>query len=451
MKRTALVLTLTALLGAAAASAQDTLRLTLNEAITSAIGNNRQIAIARLAIDNSDAQVDEAYSGTKPQVSLNGRYTRMLQKQVFYFPDGDGNSRPIKVGSDNSFAADLTVNQVVYNSAAFTAPDAAKSYAKIAREQLRTDVTQTVFDVKRAYYSALLAREALRVNEAVLSNSEENMKNAQALYKAGLRPEFDALRAEVQVANQRPVVVAARDAYQQAIDNLKLVLGLGPDAAVSLQDQFVLPGVVAHPSIEEAATTLDRSNAQVQTLRMVADVNRQVIDIKKSDYLPTVALFGTYQLQSQADNFSDLTFEPTSYVGLNVSFNLFSGGRTDAQVEQARLAWEQSKVKAMQAQEGLRTQLGIVHRRLDVARQRVTTAEATINQAERAYKIATTAYKAGTSTQLQINDADLALAQAKLNRLSAVYDYNMAAAELELLMGDRVEMNGAKDARYNSR
>lgn len=431
--------------------AQDTLRLTLNEAITTALANNRQIATARIGIDNADAQVDEAYAGTLPTVTLNGRYTRNIQRQVFYFPGADGVQRPIEVGAKNSFAADVTVNQVLFNSAAFNAPNAAKSYAKISRQQLRADVAQTVLDVKRAYYTALLAREALHVNETLLWDSEENMKNAQQLFKAGLRPEFDALRAEVQVANQRPMVVQARDNYLQAIDNLKLTLSLAPDRAVALSDVLARPEDAATlPAIAEAAATMEQQNAQVQTLKMVADVNRQLIDLKRSDYLPVVSLFGTYQLQSQADNFA-FSFQPTSYVGLNLSYNLFSGGKTDAQVQQARLAYEQSKVKAEQAKEGLRTQLGIVMRRIDVAKQRVETAQRTIEQAERAYKIATTSYKAGTGTQLVINDADLAVAQARLNQLNAVYDFNIAVAELESLLGDHYQFNGSKDVQYNGR
>ncbi|HVZ39176.1 MAG TPA: TolC family protein [Candidatus Kapabacteria bacterium] len=451
MTRLALVLPIVALAALPSLlEAQTATPLSMSDAISTAMSNNRQLAISRMAIDNADQQVREAYSGTLPSVTLNGRYTRNIQKQVFYFPGSDGITRPIKIGSDNQVAADITVNQIVYNSAAFNAPDAAESYAKVSRQQLRADAVQTVYDVKRAYYGALLAREALRVNEALLANSEENLKNAQQLVKAGLRPEFDQLRAQVQVENLRPVVVQARDSYQQAIDNLKLLLGYTPDHDITLSDSLMRPaaGQKVEPGIAEATATLEQSNAQVQTLKALADVNREYIEIKRSDYLPTVSLFGTYQLQSQSDNFSGLSFQPSSYVGLNLSYNLFSGGKTDAQMQEARLAWEQSKVKVLQAQDAMKTQLGIVLRKIDVARQRVGTADMTITEAQRAYTIATTAYKAGTGTQLQISDADLALAQSRLNQLNAVYDYSMALAELEQLMGDRFQMNGSKDVQY---
>jgi outer membrane protein len=436
----------------------DTMRLTLSDAIATAINNNKQLAISRLAIENADAQVKEAYSSTLPSVTLNARYTRNIQAPVFYIdiPGGDGSKRPIRAGFDNALASDLTVNQVVYNSAAFSALNTAESYAKISRQQLRTDASQTVLDVKRAYYMALLAREALRVNETLLWNAEENMKNAQAFHKAGLRAEFDAIRAEVQAANQLPVVVQARDNYMAAMDNLKLLLGNTGNREVALAEDLVRPASAqqgVEPSVAEAEAILEKYNSQLQTLKLTADVNEQMIDIKKSDYLPTVSFFGSYQLQAQADAFGDLDFQPSSYVGLNLSFNLFNGFKTRSQVEEARIQYEQSKIRVNQVEDALKTQLGIVLRKIGYARQRIATGDATINQAERAYKIATTSYKAGTGTQLQINDADLALAQSRLNQLNAVYDYNVAMAELEQLLGERLQFtdDANKDVKYSVR
>jgi outer membrane protein len=81
-----------------------------------------------------------------------------------------------------------------------------------------------------------------------------------------------------------------------------------------------------------------------------------------------------------------------------------------------------------------------VLRKVDYARQRISTGDLTINQAQRAYTIATTSYRAGTGTQLAINDADLALAQAKLNQLNAVYDFDMALSEVEGLLGDHYQL-----------
>jgi outer membrane protein TolC len=243
----------------------------------------------------------------------------------------------------------------------------------------------------------------------------------------------------VQHANQQPVVVQARNNYDMALDNLKLTLSYDDSKQINLSENLIRPASMerSEPDVEAAKAILEKYNASLEALRLNTEVNKELIAINKSEYLPTVALFGTYSLQAQSDNFSGLDFQPSAYVGLNLSLNLFNGYKTDAKVQQARIAYEKSRFQLDQTEDALKTQLESILRRIDYARQRIAVSDQTIHQAERGYQIATVSYKAGTGTQLQINDADLALAQSRLNQLNAVYDYDVAMAELESLLGER--------------
>jgi outer membrane protein TolC len=441
-------------LGAVTVRAQEPLRLTLAQAIEQAVTGNRDLANSRLSIETSDAQVDEAYSAALPSVGLNARYTQNIKKQVFYFPGADGVTRPIEIGQNMDIAADLTINQVLYSSALGTAVEAAKTYQGISRQQLRARTSDIVLSVRRAYYAAQLAREVLHVNETVLSNSEENFRTTTALYKAGLRPEFDAIRSEVQVANQQPAVVQARDNYQLALDNMRVLLGLSEGQQIEIVDPLVRPASleVVEPTVAEAQKILEENNPTLQALSLSREVNKEMIDIRRADYLPTVSAFGTLRLASAADKPADLDLHTIAFAGINVSLSLFNGFRTDAQIKQAEIELAQSDQTYAQVSAALKTQLESTIRRISSARQRIGVSDKTIQQAEKGYRIATTSYKAGTSTQLQINDADLALAQAKLNQLNAVFDYNVALAELEQLLGERVRMTSdGNNVLYSSR
>jgi outer membrane protein TolC len=435
-------------------TAQEPMRLTLAQAIEQAVTHNRDLANTRLAIETSDAQVDEATASALPSIGLNARYTQNLKKQVFYFPGPDGIVRPIEIGQNMDLSADLSVNQVLYSSALGTAIDAAKTYQGISRQQLRTKTSEIVLNVRRAYLTAQLAREVLRVNETVLTNTQENFRTTSALYKAGLRPEFDAIRAEVQLANQTPAVVQARANYQMAVDTLRLLLGIDQSQPIEITEDLVRPASldVVEPSIDEARRILLEHNPTLQTLSLSTEINQDLIDLRKADYMPTVAAFGTLRLASAADKPADLDLHTIAYAGINVSMSLFNGFRTDAQIRQAEIVLAQSQQTYQQVSNALKTQLEITMRRIASARQRIGVSDKTIQQAEKGYRIATTSYKAGTSTQLQINDADLALAQAKLNQLNAVYEYNVALAELEQLLGDRVKVTtDGTDVHYSSR
>lgn len=426
-------------LAAASAHAQEPMRLRLAQAIEQAVTHNRELSSTRLSIEMSDAQVDEAYSAALPSVGLNARYTQNLKKPVFYLPGTDGVSRAIEIGQKMEFVTDLSVNQVLYSSALGTAVGAAKTYQQISRQQLRSKTSDVVLNVRRAYLGVQLTREVLRVNESLLTNTQENYRTTNVLYKAGLKPEFDAIRAEVQLANQQPAVVQARDNYQYALDNLRLLLGVDQSVAIEIEEELVRPVSLepSEPSVADAIRILEQSNPTLKALSLSNDVNRDMIDLRKADYMPTVTAFGTMRLTSAADKPSDLDLHTVAFAGINVSMNLFSGYKTDAQVKLAEISQLQSQTALAHVSNALKTQVEATLRRIASARQRISVSDKTIQQADKGYRIATTSYKAGTATQLQINDADLALAQSKLNQLNAVYDYHIALAELEQLLGER--------------
>ncbi len=437
------------------AVAQETMSLTLEQAVAIAMERNQELERARLDIQKADAQVDNAMAGAYPSLNFNTRYTYNIQRPVLYVPLGEGGAiKAVEFGEKQALAADLTLNQTVFNSAVFNGIGTAETYAKVSRQQLRTRTSETVLTVKRAYYGAVLAKQYLQVSETLLNNAEETYKNAQTLYKAGLRAEFDAIRAEVQVANQKPAVVQARDSYAQALEGLRLVLGLPHDQDVEIAETLIRPASLAkvEPEVDEAMKVLEEYNPQIRSLTLADEVNDQLIEINRSDYLPTLSLFGAYQYSAQSADLGKMQFQPSSYLGLNLSLNILNGGRTKAQVEQAMVEKEQSRLQLDQATNGLKTQLENVLRKIDYARKRIESSEHTIAQADKGYKIATATYKAGTGTQLQINDADLALAQSRWNQLTAVYDYHVSIAELEQLLGERYQLtDDGGNVRYSQK
>ena len=451
LRTTASTLVLLSLLQAVRLGAQVPQSLTLDGAIGIALEQNREIQAARLELDKADAQVDEAFGNALPTVDLNSRYTWNIKRPVFFFPGEDDVVRPISIGSKNALTADISVQQILFNSAVLTGVGASRIYAQISRQALRSEASDVILTIKKAWYGVLLTREVLAVNEALMANAEANYANVKVLYDAGLRAEFDAIRAEVTVANLKPQIIEGRNAYRSAVDGLLVALGYDNlvESETDVSGEFVVPtsGAPISESFAQLEGEMLENNPQLVQLRRLTDVNRELIELDRSEYLPTLALFGTWKVEGQADNIGDLDFQPSAFAGLNLSLNLYNGGRTDARVEQSQVEWQQSRFDVAELEAILRLQLRSVLRRVDASVEQIAASERTISQAERAYTIAIASYKAGTGTQLQINDADLALAQARLNRLSALHEFNVALAELEHLIGRHVILSG-DDVEY---
>ena len=414
--------------------------LTLDEAIRIALQRNQGLTSSRLEVQKADAQVNEAIGTALPSLSLTGRYTRALKKPVFFLPDFDdinsGRTVPIRIGSDHALDMTLTAQQVLFNSAVITGVGAAKIYQDAAREMYRAKQLETVMNVRRVFYGVLLANEVAEMMRENLKNAEDNLKNVRLMKQQGLVSEYDELRATVGVENLRPAVIQAENNYALAIDGLRMMMGVGP------AEEYQVQGTLAFSPVDQeivsaAMETVLENNPMLEAVRHQVDVNKAFVSIQRSNYLPTLAAFGTYQYQTAQNDLkiSAKDFIGSSTVGVQLSVNLFEGLQTNARVDQAKVEVRKAEEQLTSVENNLRTAVHSVVLRLEQAQKRIAAQEKTVEQAERGYKIATTRFTSGSGTQLEVNDAQLALTQAKVNRMQAIYDYVVASAELDQLLG----------------
>ncbi|MDT8325084.1 MAG: TolC family protein [Bacteroidota bacterium] len=428
------------LVGTVAVAQPRTLRL--EDAISLAIDNNRDLEISRLEMDKASYQVNEAYGTALPNVSAGGTYTRTLKKPVFFLPArfmdpnaGDG-VIPVEIGSDNSYNFGFEASQVLFNAAVFTGVGTAQIYEDASRHMYTETYNKTVADVKKAFYGVLLSKDVLGLMQASLQNAEDNLHNVEVMYEQGVVSEYDLIRARVQTDNIRPKVIETERNVTLAANGLKLLLGLAPGEKIEVSGalDFVPAEDVMVTRAEELVI---EKNAALRALRDQGRVNEKLVTIYRSESLPTLSAFGNYRWLAENDalgRISTSDFVSTSQVGVTLSFNLFNGLQTRARVNQAQVDYLQSQEQLRATRDALVTNAQNIRYRLEEAQRRIESQNRTVEQAEKGYRIATTRYQSGSGTQLEVNDADLALLQARVNRVQAIYDYNVAKADLEYLL-----------------
>jgi outer membrane protein len=121
--------------------------------------------------------------------------------------------------------------------------------------------------------------------------------------------------------------------------------------------------------------------------------------------------------------------------GFQIAVPIFNGFRTDAKVQQSRLATTQVATQYDYAQNLAATEVRIALASLAEARERVQVQVRTVQAAERSYKAVRSRYGQGLVRQIEVSDADFALVQAKTNYSQAVYDYLLAAADVDKSLG----------------
>jgi len=419
------------------AQSKETSQLSLDRAIILALEKNADLKVAELEVNKSNEKVREARSGLFPKIDVSGQYQRYLDKPVIFLPPGSPFGTTLKIGSDNSFSASASFSIPLFSYTLFEAIALSSDYLALTEQSYLAAKNKVVGDVKKAFLAALLTSETRDVMRSSLVNAEENFENVKRLNSAGTLSDYDLLRAEVQVENLRPLILQMDNNHKLALEALKVAIGLdaGMDISVTgnLEDGFSS----VTPKEEDVIDEFLKNYPQLAILDYQVRLNDRNITIETSSYFPTLAGFGSYQYQSQANDFkfSDYNWVKTSIIGLQLSVPIFNGFKTAAKINQAEIGLKQSQEQKRNLTEALKTQTLSILYRLQQAAIRIKGQDKTVLQAQEGFNIAKTRLENSLATQLEVNDAELALRQAKLNRLQAIYDYKIAEAELETILG----------------
>lgn len=418
--------------------------LTLDEAINLALQSNKKLQSAIYDVKKADASVDEAFGLALPRVDLSANYTRYIEPMKFYisgglFPSPDGKpsaGRFITASSDNAIDARIDVSQTIFNSALFRSISASDNYYDAAKLGLDVTLDEVVFNVKNAYYQVLLQKESYDLVKTSETNAEERFKDIKALYEAGLVQEYDKIRSQVQVQNFAPQLITAENNFENAKNNLKVLLGMDPQEEIRLTDSLssFSNKYSSEFDISEVEGKILTSNPQLSALLMQQEVNKDFVAVYNSEFLPTISAFGSYSIFGQSNDFKFPTAN-TSTVGLRLSMNLFSGLQTSAKVEKAQLDLKKTKTQTELVELSLKAAVQNIVKRISSSQKQLEANKDNIKLAERGYEIAKIRYSEGLGSLLEINDADLALRTAQINNLSTKYQLLLSYAQLDQLLG----------------
>lgn len=406
--------------------------LDLKTAIVFALENNFAIRQARERIKQQEGVVVEVAAREIPNVAATGVYQRNDTDIGQSFPP-----------SDRTWQINLNATQVLYAGGGVRS--AVKS-SKLARDAAMLDLQAVINDallqVRTAFYSVLLAREQIKVQESNLDLLQQQLKTATDRYEAGTVSSFEKLRAEVAVANAKVPLITARNNYRLAIEALRQALGFTtnkPDSLRKVPD-FVgtLEFTPVNFDLQAAFDAAHNNRPDIERLAKLAQAREEGVVVARSGYYPTVSAYGGYALRKGPTNAfgdSDKGWE----VGLQSQWNIFDGRATAGRVTQARSALEQTRLAFTEAQLAAEVEVRRAHSQWQQASELAEASRLVVDQATEAVRLATARYNAGTATQLDVLQAQTELTTARTNQLQAYYGYNVAVASLRKAMGQADE------------
>ncbi|MBK7369301.1 MAG: TolC family protein [Candidatus Eisenbacteria bacterium] len=426
----------------AVAPAADTLRLTLDDAVTRAVQYGDEARVARAGVNIAEGQVREAFAAALPQVSGTLTYNRKFDS-IFRDLGGADDTTGIgslfastPFGAVHGWTADVTATQLLWSGGRV---GAGLSAAKAVRRASVADRDETIADVRMnartAYLEAAYAAEVRRIAEEGLEQSRAHLKQVQLFRAQGSRSEYDLLQAQVDAANQEPAVVAARNAAALALLDLRRALNLPLTQPLVLVTPLAFPDGKVPVLAKPAADGLDRD--AIASADAMVRARREALRAEKAGRWPQLSASATISHQAYPQDWWPERRQFTRAIdgSVKLEWPLFQGFRTFGTVQRATAELRRAEAQREQVREGVALQ--VEQAKQEVWRTQATLAarRGTAALARRAHHLATVRWQNGLSTQLEVSDARLQLQTAEVNEASAFKDYRLALLRLERVTG----------------
>jgi outer membrane protein TolC len=412
-------------------------QLDLKTAIGFALENNFAIRQARERIKQQEGVVVEVSAREIPNVAATGAY-QLNDKEIT-------TSAP---ASDRAWSISLTASQVLYAGGGVRSAIKSSQLTRDAAVlDLQSTINEALLQVRTVFYTVLLAREKITVQEKNLVLLQQQLKTTTDRYDAGTVSSFEKLRAEVAVANAKVPLITAKNDYRLAIESLRQVLGFttNRDEAVRKIPEFIgtLDYTPATFDLQAAFDAAHANRPDLQRLAKLSAAREESITTARSNRYPTVSAFGGWQLRKGVTNdFGDS--KDGWLMGVQSQWNIFDGRATAGRVTQARSALEQTKLTFIEAQLAAEVEVRRAFSNWQQATELADAMKKTVEQAEEAVRLANARYNAGTATQLDVLQAQTDLTTARTNQIQSYYAYTVAVASLRKAMGQADEFVVAK-------
>ncbi len=434
----------------AAELAPETRLLSHEDAIRLALQQNAELLAARKEIARTLGLVMEVRAQALPQIRLTGEYreTDDALRENSERSEESGPVAPDNVsapeGGDRIWNVAIEASQLIYAGGKVRA---ATKLARFTRDQsyfsLCERINNLVSRVTREYYAVVLAEALVAVQEESVELLQRQLNDQESRFRAGSVPEFNVLRARVELASARPDLIRAKNDQRLGIARLSRTLAL--DGADRLRLTDTLRYLPATFSYTDAVVAAKQNRAVLKQRRLQMLIEAQQLKVELADYLPRVEAIAAYEARNTRlrDDIDQAVYG--WFVGLRGRWNIFDGFDTAGRVRQARARLERARAEYDDSVRQVELEVKEAYLRWVEANEILQSQGEVVAQAREALRLAQARLDAGAGTQLELFDARVALTRAQVTRLESLFEHISARSEVLRAMGANVTFPEAFD------
>ncbi|MFH1454621.1 MAG: TolC family protein [Armatimonadota bacterium] len=432
-----IALTLLLFIGRGALCEESALCLTLDEAVNTALEENKTLDNVKKSISeaklNYSATVKERY----PKFSTGYSYMRLRNEFDLSYPDL-GLTLPLMT-KDNYFW-NSSVSMPVYTGGIQTlSEDIAKLGVDVAKMNLMQARGELVRQVKFYYFNVLRQK---KLEDYLTQNAKSRLEHKRLsiqFNKEGLVAKNVVLCASAEEANSRQELYTASRDVEVTKTALQIAMGIGVDKPVSPKDELTKREFPY--SMEDCMKYAGEHNPQLVAFVFLKQQAEKAIQIEKAHYIPKVNLSGNYLRYGTNSDLNGYPGLPNNILCgmLNFNWDIFDWGQKldEAKIKEVKLQEVINEEKV--TRDNLLLKIKEAYIRFESAEKSIDTAKAALEYADENLRIVNLRFAQNIAPSSEVVDAVAIQKEAQYNYCSALYSYNMAIADLENLMGQDAE------------
>ena len=404
--------------------------ITLDQAVDLALARSPTYAQAAASVDNARETRRTAIGAFLPDLSLNSGAS-VRPGSVF-----DPTTEAQVATTNRSFSGGLSLGMDL-----FTGGRNRSELSRAGVEVQAADAAfagqhfQVILQTKQLFFGALEQADLFDVAQARVDRAQESLELVRRQVTAGVATASDSLRARLELANAQQSALQTEAQRRAAQTALGRQIGMsGAVVAVLPAELEPTPLALSDPEIYRTA---ELNSPDVRAAELAARADQASATSARAAYLPTARISSGYNWSN-----SDWGFGggegAWNGLSLSLSYSVFNGfaressvARADNQLRVARLQEDDTRLRAREDADAALFAIRTAQRAVEIAEEAVVVAEEDL-------RVVLQRLEVGVATVFEVVTSQVALVEAEASRVTTRYDYLIARAQLEAILGEEL-------------
>jgi len=393
--------------------------MSLTDVVKAGLVGSPRLRAAKYGAAAGRAQIEKERPMARPTVKAEAQ--GIAQGPRVTFPRAGGSDATVL--PEEYARAELMLEQLLYRPGIGPARARYQAQLRANEWEYRNVENDLVLDVHKAYFGYLSAQALADVAAGGADLASKHFELTKIMHAAGTAMERDVKAADADVVEAEQGSSRARNGVGLARANLNRLMGRTPSQDLTVAPVATVPTVPTRPDDGIEMALIRRPEIKQIGEQLIAA--RAGIALAGSQNGPSISARGTASTQTPSAFVRSEYFAGT----LVLTWNPFDGGRSRADVQEARARLSQLEALLEDAKLGMRLEVEKAWREMGEAAERIKAADRQVAAAESASDVSRLRFEARQATQLEVSGALLNVTKARTNRVQALYDLHIAAAE----------------------